>query len=143
MLRLFPLTGAPAPDPAVEGWLLTRPGAIGELCRAWFAVLRSRGDDVRELMHDGQATACVGGSAFAYVAAYTAHVNVGFYVGSALPDPTGILEGSGKFMRHVKLRPGAWVSDRAFDDEVAGLYAARRAAAPCGPSPTARTGGGG
>jgi site-specific recombinase XerD len=36
----------------------------------------------------------------------TAHVNVGFFLGAELPDPNGLLEGTGKFMRHVKLRPG-------------------------------------
>ncbi len=33
-------------------------------------------------------------------------LNVGFFHGAALPDPGRLLEGSGKFMRHVKLRPG-------------------------------------
>jgi hypothetical protein len=32
-------------------------------------------------------------------------VNVGFFHGSALPDPARLLQGTGKFMRHVKLRP--------------------------------------
>jgi hypothetical protein len=32
-------------------------------------------------------------------------VNVGFFHGAALPDPARLLEGAGKFMRHVKLRP--------------------------------------
>jgi hypothetical protein len=30
-----------------------------------------------------------------------------FFHGAALPDPAHLLQGSGKFMRHVKLRPGA------------------------------------
>ena len=32
-------------------------------------------------------------------------INVGFFRGAELPDPHGLLEGTGKFMRHVKLRP--------------------------------------
>jgi hypothetical protein len=32
---------------------------------------------------------------------------VGFFHGAALPDPARLLQGAGKFMRHVKLRPGA------------------------------------
>tara|TARA_B110000116_G_scaffold267086_1_gene278876 strand:+ start:1115 stop:1489 length:375 start_codon:yes stop_codon:yes gene_type:complete len=67
------------------------------------------GDDVRELLHDGHPTACVTDAAFAYVNAFNAHVNVGFFRGAALPDPGGLLEGTGRFMRHVKLRPGAEV----------------------------------
>lgn len=33
-------------------------------------------------------------------------VNVGFFRGAELADAAGILEGTGKYMRHVKLRPG-------------------------------------
>ena len=64
------------------------------------------GDDVRELMHDGQPTACIGDAAFAYVDAFRAHVNVGFFHGNDLPDAAGLLQGTGRFMRHAKLAPG-------------------------------------
>jgi hypothetical protein len=47
----------------------------------------------------------VGDAAFAYVDAYRAHVNVGFFRGAEIADPDGLLEGVGKFMRHVKLGP--------------------------------------
>jgi len=68
--------------------------------------MRGCGADVRELLHDGHPTACVGDAAFAYTNAFTAHVNVGFFHGAALPDPAGLLQGNGKYMRHVKLKPG-------------------------------------
>jgi len=83
-----------------------RPYELVRIARHWFDVIRSCGDDVRELLHDGHPTACVDDAAFAYVNAFTAHVNVGFFHGAGLEDPEGMLEGSGKFMRHVKLRPG-------------------------------------
>src|SRR5215468_7737792 len=67
--------------------------------------MRDCGNDVRELLHDGHPTACVGDAAFAYVNAFKAHVNVGFFRGAEIADPEGLLEGTGKFMRHVKLRP--------------------------------------
>ena len=67
--------------------------------------MRSCGPDVTELLHDGHPTACVGDAAFAYVNVFTAHVNIGFFLGAYLVDPMGILEGSGRFMRHVKARP--------------------------------------
>lgn len=92
--------------PEIEAWL-AREGELPALARRWFAVLRGCGADVRELVHDGQPTACVEDAAFAYVDAFTAHVNVGFFNGAVLEDPAGLLQGSGKFMRHVKLRPGA------------------------------------
>lgn len=64
------------------------------------------GADVRELMHDGFPTVCVADAPFAYVGVFKTHVNVGFFRGAALPDPAGLLEGMGKYMRHVKVRPG-------------------------------------
>ena len=81
------------------------PGELGAIAQRWFEVIRDCGDDVRELLHDGHPTACVGDAAFAYVNAFTAHVNVGFFRGAEIADPEGLLEGTGKFMRHVKLRP--------------------------------------
>ena len=37
---------------------------------------------------------------------FNAHADVGFFLGAWLDDPDGLLEGTGKRMRHVKLRPG-------------------------------------
>lgn len=80
-------------------------GELGVIAQHWFEVMRACGDDVRELLHDGHPTACVADAAFGYVNAFKAHVNVGFFRGAEIADPEGLLEGTGKFMRHVKLRP--------------------------------------
>lgn len=80
-------------------------GELGAIAQRWFEVMRDCGDDVRELLHDGHPTACVGDAAFAYVNVFKAHVNVGFFRGAEIADPERLLEGTGKFMRHVKLRP--------------------------------------
>jgi hypothetical protein len=80
-------------------------GELGAIAQGWFEVIRNCGDDVRELLHDGHPTACVSDAAFAYVNVFKAHVNVGFFRGAEIADPEGLLEGTGKFMRHVKLRP--------------------------------------
>ena len=77
---------------------------LGTIARRWFHFMRDCGDDVRELLHDGHPTACVGDAAFAYVNAFKDHVNVGFFRGAEIADPSGLLEGTGRFMRHVKLR---------------------------------------
>ncbi len=81
-------------------------GELGDIARAWFEVMRRCGDEVREVLHDGCPVACLGDAPFGYVNVFTSHVNVGFFRGAALPDPSGMLQGTGKFMRHVKLRPG-------------------------------------
>ncbi len=113
MERLFRFPAARHRDATVEAWFDARPGKLGSLARDWFEVMRSCGDDVRELLHDGQPTACVGEVAFAYVDAFSAHVNVGFFHGNDLPDPAALLQGAGKFMRHVSLAPGREVDDAA------------------------------
>ena len=86
---------------------------LGAIAKYWFDVMRDCGADVRELLHDGHPTACVADAAFAYVNSFTAHVNVGFFRGAELPDSNGLLEGTGKFMRHVKLRPEGGVDSAA------------------------------
>jgi hypothetical protein len=91
-------------DPAIEVWMREHSGELGAIAQRWFEVMRACGDDVRELLHDGHPTACVGDAAFGYVNAFKAHVNVGFFRGAEIADPDGLLEGTGKFMRHVKLR---------------------------------------
>ena len=93
-------------EPAIDVWLASQRDDLRTLAETWFACMRQQGGDVRELMHDGCPTACVGDAAFGYVCAFKDHVNVGFFFGSLLSDPTGMLEGTGKRGRHVKLRPG-------------------------------------
>jgi hypothetical protein len=107
--RLMRFPSAVARDPAVDAWFDSRRAPLGAMAREWFLRMRDCGSDVRELLHDGHPTACVGDAAFAYTNAFTAHVNVGFFHGAALPDPAGLLLGDGKYMRHVKLRPGTAV----------------------------------
>lgn len=93
-------------DPAIEAWMKAHAGELGAIARRWFEVMRNCGDEVREVLHDGCPVACLGDVPFGYVNVFTAHVNVGFFQGAGLPDPGRLLEGNGKYMRHVKLRPG-------------------------------------
>ena len=106
MNELLRFSGAVERDPAIEVWLNEQTDELGGFARTWFARMRECGDDVRELMHDGCPVACVQDAPFGYVNVFTAHMNVGFFIGAALEDPTGLLEGSGKRGRHVKLKPG-------------------------------------
>ena len=94
----------------------------GKSAHCWFEVMCGCGADVRELLHDGHPTACVGDAAFAYVNGFEAHVNVGFFRGAELAAPDGLLLGTGKFMRHVKLKPGQWVDDAALRRLVQAAY---------------------
>ena len=85
-------------------------------------MMRTCGDEVRELLHDGCPVACLGDVPFGYVNVFTAHVNVGFFQGASLRDPAGLLEGTGKFMRHVKLSPETEVDREALKDLIRSAY---------------------
>jgi len=104
--ELLRFNGAVLRDPAVDAWMNNHTGERGAIAHHWFEVMRNCGDEVRELLHDGCPVACLGDVPFAYVNVFTSHVNVGFFQGAALPDPARLLQGTGKFMRHVKLKPG-------------------------------------
>ena len=122
MKRLMRFPSAVKRDPAVEVWMREHSGELGALAQRWFEVMRDCGSDVQELLHDGAPTACIGDAAFAYVNAFSGHAAVGFFHGSSLPDPSGLLEGTGKRMRHVKLRPGTEVDERALGKLIVAAY---------------------
>jgi hypothetical protein len=100
-------------EPAIDAWFRAQRLDLRPLAETWFERMRQCGDDVRELMHDGCPTACVGDAAFGYVNAFKDHVNVGFFFGALLNDPRRLLEGTGKRGRHVKLWPGREVDSAA------------------------------
>lgn len=118
---LFRFAGAMRRDPAVEAWF-AHSDALRGFALPWFERMRGCGPDVRELMHDGCPTACVEDAAFAYVGAFTAHVNVGFFQGASLKDPAGLLQGTGKRMRHVKLHWGEPVNEAALNALIEAAY---------------------
>jgi hypothetical protein len=84
--------------------------------------MRKCGDEVRELLHDGCPVACLGDVPFGYVNVFTAHVNVGFFHGASLSDPARLLQGNGKYMRHVKLTPRAAVNAAALSRLIDAAY---------------------
>jgi hypothetical protein len=123
---IFRLSGAVKRDPAVDVWLTEGP-ELRSIARKWFVQIRQCGDDVRELMHDGCPVACVEDAPFAYVNSFKSHVNVGFFHGAMFEDPAGLLEGSGKRMRHVKLKPGPELNTAALRDLIDAAYSDIRA----------------
>ena len=89
---LFRFPGAVRRDPAVEAWFARGGDELSRFAMPWFERMRGCGADVRELVHDGCPTACVEDAAFAYVGTFSAHVNVGFFQGASLADPSGLLQ---------------------------------------------------
>jgi hypothetical protein len=122
MPALLRFSGAVERDPAIEEWFAEQPDELGAIARTWFAFMRNRGAGVVELLHDGYPTVCVEDAPFAYVGAFRAHVNVGFFQGAALSDPAKLLQGTGKFMRHVKVKPGQAIDAAALEALITAAY---------------------
>jgi hypothetical protein len=87
---LFRLSVTVRRDPAIESWFsaITDPHRL--MVRPWFERMRGCGADVREILHDGCPVACVEDVPFAYVNAFKAHANVGFFHGALLADPANL-----------------------------------------------------
>jgi hypothetical protein len=136
---LIRYSGVSKHQPAIDVWLSRLDPVLGGLAREWFGRMRQCGEDVYEVLHDryrrrtqprpsvGGAIACVTDAPFAYVNVFRAHVTVGFYQGASLDDPAGLLEGSARFMRHVKLRPGKDVNAAALQALIEAAYADMKA----------------
>lgn len=92
---------------------------IAELSRATKALIQKVMPDVVEVAWVRQKNIGYGvgpkkmSEQFCYIKPATKHVNLGFYYGADLPDPTGLLEGTGKLMRHVKISDLAQLEDPA------------------------------
>ena len=120
--ELLRFNGAVVRDPAIDAWMMKQAVDLSAIAQQWFEVMRNCGDEVRELLHDGCPVACLGDAPFVYVNVFTSHVNVGFFQGASLLDAAHLLQGNGKFMRHVKLRPGASVDATALSRLIDAAY---------------------
>lgn len=131
MIALLDLNETREADPAIAAWWPSKPADLSALARQWFAVMKACGPDVREALHNNYPAACLARYPFAYVDAFTAHVNVGFYLGALLPDPNGLLIGTGKRMRHVKVFPGQAIDEQALTALIQAAYRDMRARLAC------------
>jgi hypothetical protein len=129
---LLRFNGVVLRDPGIDAWMDKHAGELGAIAQEWFEEMRRCGDEVRELLHDGCPVACLGDAPFGYVNVFTSHVNVGFFHGSALPDPARLLQGTGRFMRHVKLKPGAGVAAGALRRLIDAAYSDIKVRVECG-----------
>jgi hypothetical protein len=104
------------------------PG-VAETARTVRSLVRTRHPDVVEIARPGERAVSFGfgerkmTEAYAYVMPQRAHLNLGFFRGTSLPDPAGLLEGTGKALRHVKMR----APEDAGRDAVGALIDAARA----------------
>jgi hypothetical protein len=77
---------------------------------ALYALIRKHAGDCQEIAWPKQAILSFGvgpkkmSQHHCYIAVYAEHLNLGFYHGATLPDPDALLEGTGKSLRHIKVK---------------------------------------
>ena len=100
----------PRGSPAFEELMARFAPAMADLARRARALIVELDPDVVEVvwLHQGTVGYGVGprknSEHYSWLAVHTSHVGLGFFAGTRLPDPAGILEGTGAALRHVKVR---------------------------------------
>ena len=90
--------------------LKTARPELRPICESLRSVITSLHKDFVEIVWPRQRIASFGigpskmTEHYAYISVQSSHVNLCFYHGAWLTDPSGLLEGAGKKLRHVKLR---------------------------------------
>jgi len=122
MGKLLLYTGKDLQNITWNDWLNTKAEVLRPIAVKWFEEIRNCGNDVQAIFHDGYPIGCVEHAPFAYVNVFASHVNVGFFYGAELYDKHGMLEGTGKFMRHIKIKPGQSVDENEIKALIKGAY---------------------
>lgn len=128
------------PDPLPETLMITGEqffrdnyaAAVADLALAARTLLLSIAPDAAETVDGGHKTVMygsVGGmmDAPCYISAHKAHINIGFMQGADLPDPAGLLEGTGKKLRHVKIKSAEQLTNPALHALIAAAFASHKA----------------
>ena len=110
----------------VDGWLAEVDDPERDLAAAVLEFVRATLEDAEETVKWNQPCWVVAGANCLYVSAQDGYVNLGFYDGAALDDSAGLLEGTGKRMRHVKVRSADALADDALSELVAAAEAHAR-----------------
>jgi len=99
------------PSPDLLQFLSPYDRPIADLALAVRAMVLEQAPSAIETMYDAYNAVALGYSftgrlkdGFCHVAVYGGHVNLGFNRGADLPDPRGVLEGSGKQIRHIRIQ---------------------------------------
>ncbi len=99
--------------------LSSAPAALRPVCNSLREQITSLHKDFVEIVWPRQKIASYGvgpkkmSEHYAYIAVQSSHINLGFYHGASLADPAGLLEGTGKGLRHIKIRDVAAASQPA------------------------------
>ena len=94
-------------------YVADRPPAHRRLIALLREFVRHTAPALQEGVKWGNGCWLAGKSPIAYVYSAPDHLQFGFFRGSALQDPLGLLEGNGQYVRHLKLRRPADLDERA------------------------------
>lgn len=115
-------------EKTIEGFIAAQDDWRGEAAREIDAIVREAAPQAVGSIKWAQPVYEQGGP-FAFLKINKAHLTFGFWRGTELTDPDGILEGKGDRMKHVKLRSmadidrdqlAAWVKEAVHLNEVEG-----------------------
>jgi hypothetical protein len=95
--------GAVRHDRAIDAFVGSRDGAIAETLARLVSIARDAAPDHDEIAYRGAPSFCIEGEPYCYLVPFSRHVTLGFCHGAVLPDPDGLLEGRGRYQRHVKV----------------------------------------
>jgi hypothetical protein len=98
---------ASTPSEPVRAWLAKLPSQHAPVITALRALVLSVAPDAHEFVYHDALDYGPPNSSFdpiLYIATFRAHVNLGFFYGGEVRDPDGLLIGSGKRMRHIKIQ---------------------------------------
>ncbi|HEY2015785.1 MAG TPA: DUF1801 domain-containing protein [Bryobacteraceae bacterium] len=100
----------PPPAPEYLEFLSPYPAGVVELALATRSLVLEEAPGSIELLYDAYNAVAAGYSftgrpseAFIHIAVYAKWVNLGFHRGSELDDPHSLLQGSGRWVRHIRI----------------------------------------
>lgn len=95
-------------------YLADQPAKNQRLIRALRAFVKRTAPKLTESVKWGNGCWLKDKEPVSYVYSAPTYVQFGFFRGSALTDPRGLLEGQGQYVRHIKVRKPADIDEAAF-----------------------------
>ena len=95
-------------------YLMDQTSGNRSIIRALRQFVKRMAPELQETVKWGNGCWVGGNGPVAYVHAETGYVQFGFFYGSLLSDPKRLLEGSGKYVRHIKVYDPSDIDSRAF-----------------------------
>jgi hypothetical protein len=97
----------------LDSWFAAAPPAQRAILAKLRALVKSSAPGVVEEIKWSRPCYSTTNGLFCYLQSTKNHVTLGFQKGALLDDPAGLLEGSGKELRHLKLQNLADIDERA------------------------------